>query len=94
MDWVERAGWGIIATIICLLGIPWFLWGDSTIVLGLPLWLWWHVGWLLLASALFWVFAQRYWGVGIEPAGGMSAKNSPRADGEGGTGGEARGDRR
>ena len=95
MDWAERVGWGIIAATICLLGIPWFLWGDATTVLGLPLWLWWHIGWLLLSSVLFWVFAQRYWGVGIDPDGVTPIGNpGARAEGEGGAGGEARGEQR
>ncbi|MCU4751098.1 DUF3311 domain-containing protein [Halobacteria archaeon AArc-curdl1] len=67
MDWLERLGWIFGATALCVLGIPWFLWGNDTIVAGLPLWIWWHIGWLLLASGLFWLFAQRAWGVGIEP---------------------------
>ena len=67
MDSLERVGWVVGAALFCLLGVPWFLWGDDTIVAGLPLWVWWHVGWLILASALFWLFAQRHWGVGIEP---------------------------
>ncbi len=67
MQWLERIGWWVGTALFCLFGIPWFLWGDSTVVLGLPLWIWWHIGWLLLASVLFWLFAQRYWGLGVEP---------------------------
>ena len=73
MQRLERWGWWIGAALLCLLGVPWFLWGDSTIVLGLPLWIWWHVGWLLFTSLLFWIFTQRYWGIGVEPGGSAAA---------------------
>lgn len=62
----ELWGWLAIAIVLSALTIPWFLWGNATIVAGLPLWLWWHVGWMLLASIVFWLFAKRAWGIGIE----------------------------
>ena len=46
--------------------IPWFLWGDATIVAGLPTWLWWHIGWMALASVVFAVFSRRAWDRGID----------------------------
>lgn len=46
--------------------IPWFLWGDATIVAGLPAWLWWHIGWMALASVVFAVFSRRAWDRGID----------------------------
>ncbi|MFC7167582.1 DUF3311 domain-containing protein [Halospeciosus flavus] len=38
------------------------MWGDTTVVAGLPVWLWWHVGWLALTSVAFALFARRDWG--------------------------------
>ncbi|ADB62122.1 hypothetical protein Htur_3258 [Haloterrigena turkmenica DSM 5511] len=74
---LQLLGWTAVGTALCALAVPWFLWGDSTVVAGLPLWLWWHVGWMGLASVVFWTFAQRAWGIGIEPGrGGDSSKAS------------------
>ncbi|WP_255168667.1 DUF3311 domain-containing protein [Natrononativus amylolyticus] len=64
---VELVGWIGVAIALVALTIPWFLWGNDTVVAGLPLWLWWHVGWMCLASIVFWLFADRAWGLGIEP---------------------------
>jgi len=55
------------------LAIPWFLWGDGRIAYGLPVWLWWHVGWMLLSAVVFAGFARRAWGVGVVDAGGERA---------------------
>ena len=52
--------------LLVVFAVPWFLWRDSTVVAGLPLWLWWHVGWMVLASGAFSLFARRAWGLGIE----------------------------
>ena len=79
---LEIAGWSTVAVVLSALSIPWFLWGDSTLVAGLPLWLWWHVGWMLVASAVFWIFARRAWGLGIEhgPGSGTGGDSSGSAD--------------
>ena len=70
----ERYGWAVAFAVLVALAVPWFMWGDGRLALGLPLWLWWHVGWLALASLLFWLFARRAWGLGVtEPAGGDGA---------------------
>lgn len=63
----ELVAWGIVAVALVALGIPWFLWGSSTVVYGFPVWLWWHVGWMVLAALVFRLFATRAWGIGIEP---------------------------
>ena len=69
---VERYGWAVAMAVLVTLAIPWFLWGDARTALGLPLWLWWHIGWMVLASVTFWVFSRRAWGVWITdtPAAG------------------------
>ena len=59
-------GWIAIGLVLSALTIPWFLWGSTAVIAGVPLWLWWHVGWMLLASIVFWLFTQRAWGIGIE----------------------------
>ncbi|WP_222916916.1 DUF3311 domain-containing protein [Natrinema sp. SYSU A 869] len=63
----ELGLWTVVGLVLAGLAIPWFLWGSSTVVAGLPVWLWWHVGWMGLASIVFWLFTQRAWGIGIEP---------------------------
>jgi len=61
--------WAAVFAVVVAFAVPWFMWRDSTVVAGLPLWLWWHIGWLGLTSVVFYVFAQRGWGlwVGGEP---------------------------
>jgi len=63
---IERIGWGIAFLLLAALGIPWFLWGSDRVVAGLPVWIWWHVGWMVLTAAVFWLFARRSWGLWIE----------------------------
>ncbi|ACV10388.1 conserved hypothetical protein [Halorhabdus utahensis DSM 12940] len=65
----ERNGtlfWVVVGLVLSGLAIPWFLWGDDTVLAGLPVWLWWHIGWMMLASVVFYVFTRRAWGVGVE----------------------------
>ena len=62
--------WGVILFVLMALAIPWFLWDRSAVVAGLPVWLWWHIGWMVLASVVFAVFTRRGWGVWM---GGWSA---------------------
>jgi hypothetical protein len=61
----ERVGWIGALAALPVLAIPWFLWGSDLVVAGLPVWLWWHIGWMGLASAVFWLFTRRAWGLGI-----------------------------
>ncbi|WP_247002435.1 DUF3311 domain-containing protein [Halosolutus gelatinilyticus] len=74
---LQLRGWIAIGLVLCGLAIPWFLWADATVIAGLPLWLWWHVGWMLLASLVFWTFARRSWGIGIETDNAGASDSSP-----------------
>jgi hypothetical protein len=65
----ERYAWPVVFAVLVVLAVPWFLWGDDSVVRGLPVWLWWHVGWMALASLCFWLFGRRAWGLGIEREG-------------------------
>ena len=67
---VERYGWAVVMAILITLAIPWFLWGDSRTAYGLPLWLWWHIGWMILASIVFWAFSRYAWGLWIVDSDG------------------------
>lgn len=64
-------GWTVVALVLVALAVPWFLWGESGVVAGLPTWVWWHIGWLSLSAGVFAVFTRRAWGVGIETQGGI-----------------------
>ena len=81
----ELVGWIAVAFVLVALTIPWFLWGETTVVYGLPVWLWWHIGWMILASLVFWLFTNRAWGIGIETgphSSDSSAGTSVDAGGE------------
>lgn len=58
--------WTVVFSTLVAFAIPWFLWQNATMVAGLPLWLWWHVAWMGLASAAFALFARRDWGLFVE----------------------------
>lgn len=62
---LERVGWAVVFALLVSLSVPWFLWGTDDVAAGLPLWLWWHVAWLVLATVTFAVFADRAWGLWI-----------------------------
>ena len=69
----ERYGWAATMGLLIAFAIPWFLWGVDRVVVGLPLWLWWHVGWMAVASLAFWVFTRRAWGLWIVDSTGETA---------------------
>ncbi|WIV67967.1 DUF3311 domain-containing protein [Natrialbaceae archaeon AArc-T1-2] len=71
---LELGVWVAVAVILTSLSLPWFLWGSATVVAGLPVWVWWHAGWMVLTSIVFWLFATRAWGIGIESAGDASGR--------------------
>ncbi len=66
----EMLLWTGVALALAALAVPWFMWGSSRVVAGLPVWVWWHVGWLATTAVVFAVFARTAWGVGVEPRGG------------------------
>ncbi|KTG09347.1 hypothetical protein AUR64_16335 [Haloprofundus marisrubri] len=57
--------WVVAFAVLVVFAVPWFLWGDSRIVAGLPLWLWWHIGWMGVASATFYAFTRGAWDRGM-----------------------------
>ena len=62
---VERYVWILVFAVLVAFSVPWFLWGDDTVALGLPVWIWWHIGWMGLATLAFWTFTKRAWGLGF-----------------------------
>ena len=61
----EKYAWAAVMAVLVAFAVPWFLWGDTRTAFGLPLWLWWHIGWMGLAAAVFWLFTRRAWGIGV-----------------------------
>lgn len=62
----EKVLWVVVLFAVVTLAVPWFLWRSAEVAYGLPVWLWWHIGWMALASVVFYTFADRAWGIGIE----------------------------
>ena len=58
--------WVLAFAVLVAFAIPWFLWGDATVVAGLPLWLWWHIAWMVIAAAVFWGFTRGAWDRGVD----------------------------
>lgn len=63
---IESAAWAAVFAVLIAFAVPWFLWRDATVAFGLPVWLWWHVGWLALTAIVFYVFSRRAWGIFVE----------------------------
>jgi hypothetical protein len=66
MNTLRIVGWTVVALVLMALAVPWFLWGSTQTAADLPVWLWWHIGWMLLASVVFAVFTRTDWGLGVE----------------------------
>jgi len=77
---LERAGWAVGAFVLAAGSIPWSLWRDSTVAAGLPLWLWWHIGWLCLASLGLLAFTRYGWGIGVESGAMVGATTDDAAE--------------
>ncbi len=63
----RSVGWALAFGVLIALTVPWFLWRSGTVAFGLPVWLWWHVGWMVVAAAVFRLFTERAWGLWVEP---------------------------
>lgn len=62
---IEATLWAVTVALVVALAVPWFLWRDATVVAGLPVWIWWHIGWMGVASLTFYGFSRRAWGLGV-----------------------------
>ena len=58
---LRAAGWLLAFAVVVAGAVPWFLWGNSQLIGGLPLWLWWHIGWMIVATAVFAAFTSHGW---------------------------------
>ena len=77
---LRTLGWAAAFAVLVIFAIPWFLWGSSWVVAGLPVWLWWHIGWMILAAIVFRTFARHAWGLGVSVP--SSTDTGPRSGGE------------
>jgi hypothetical protein len=66
VDTREKYLWIAGTVVLVVFAVPWFMWGSHAVLAGLPVWLWWHVGWMAVAALAFHAFARRAWGLGIE----------------------------
>lgn len=73
------AGWVVAFAVLLGLAVPWFLWGNDTTVAGLPIWLWWHIGWMGLAAVVFHMFTQQAWDRMMGVADGAPPVRKPAA---------------
>lgn len=58
---IRTLGWLATFSVLVVLSVPWFWWGDSRTAVGIPLWLWWHIGWMGLATVVFYLFTRTDW---------------------------------
>jgi hypothetical protein len=58
--------WAACFLLLLALAVPWFLWRNDALFAGLPVWLWWHVAWMLVTAVAFAAFASRDWGLFVE----------------------------
>lgn len=65
---LESLLWATTFAVLSVLAVPWFLWGVDLTWYGIPIWLWWHVGWLVLTTVVFYAFTKTAWGIwtGVE----------------------------
>jgi hypothetical protein len=63
--------WIPVFAVLVALAVPWFLWRDATVVAGLPVWLWWHIGWMGVASVAFYAFSRGAWDRGMGVSDGQ-----------------------
>lgn len=65
----ETLVWALAFLLLVVFAVPWFLWGNATVVAGLPIWLWWHIGWMVLTAVIFYAFTKRAWDreMGVDP---------------------------
>lgn len=80
----EKYLWTLAFAVLIAFAVPWFLWRSDAVVAGLPVWVWWHVAWLVVAALTFRAFAARAWGLGVEPRPAADAPDAGEPDAEGG----------
>jgi len=63
--------WVLTFALLVAFAVPWFLWGVDLVVAGLPVWVWWHVGWMGLCTVVFARFTDEAWDrlMGVDPEG-------------------------
>ena len=63
----RSVAWATVFALLVAFAVPWFLWRSSTVIAGLPIWVWWHVGWMVLTMGVFYVFTRTDWGLWMGP---------------------------
>ena len=75
--------WILAFAVLIAFAVPWFLWRDATVVAGLPVWLWWHVGWMALAALVFHAFTRSAWDRGMAIGTDRAAESTGSTPAEG-----------
>ena len=76
--------WIAAFAVLVAFAVPWPLWGIDRVVAGLPVWIWWHVGWLGVCTLVFSRFARSgAWerGMGLDTATGDTTAADTAAEG-------------
>lgn len=59
---MRNAAWIVSWMVLVLLGLDFFNWGKTPcLILGLPGWLWWNVGLVLLISLAYFILTRFSW---------------------------------
>lgn len=59
---MRNAAWIVSWMVLVLLGLDFFNWGKTPrLILGLPGWLWWNVGLVLLISLVYFILTRFSW---------------------------------
>lgn len=78
--------WIPVFAVLVAFAVPWPLWGVDRVAVGLPVWIWWHVGWLGLCTLVFRSFVrsgawERGMGVGTPDSGERGGGADAATDG-------------
>lgn len=59
---MQNAAWIVSWLVLVILGLDFFNWGKTPhLILGLPGWLWWNIGLVLLVSFVYFILTRFAW---------------------------------
>jgi Protein of unknown function (DUF3311). len=64
---LRRVLWLLIGGVLIAAAVPWWLWGAPLRWGPLPVYVWYHIGWMGIVTLVFAHFARRWW----EPLGAI-----------------------
>ena len=57
----HRVRWLLIGAVLAVAAVPWWLWQTPLRWGPLPVYVWYHIGWMGLVTLVFIRFARRWW---------------------------------